>query len=218
MDTVLAKQNNEREVKTYHCTRWGMPKLDGHLTVTTERVIFHGAAQRAVTDKNTGEVTTRTTDSISEEAELKSISGISSFYGTKVNAIWLLLGLALAIGSIGGTISCAKIMRTMLVYTPDGTGYVMIMPILLLVLFFFGGIMMFTLLGFSKAFFLNIYSAQSAGTPISIGNAKTANHVLLSMAGLPTPETDVMMKELGALIIDLKTDKEEAIRMWGANA
>ena len=216
MDTVFAKQNNEREVKTYHCTKWGMPKLDGHLTVTTERVIFHGAAQKTVTDKNTGEAITRTTDSISEEAELKSISGISTFYGTKVNIIWLLLGLALAIGSIGGTVSCAKIMRTMLVYTSDGMGYAMVMPILLLIVIFFGGVLMFTLLGFGKAFFLNIYSAQSAGAPISIGNAKTANHVLLSMAGHPTPETDIMMKELGALIIDLKADKEEAYKMWAA--
>ena len=214
MDTVFAKQNNEREVKTYHCTRWGLPKLDGHLTVTTERVIFHGAATRNTTNKNTGVVTARTTDRISEEAELKNVSGISSFYGTKINWIWLLLGLALAIGGIGGSISCAQVTKQMLAYMPSEVIAGMVFSILLLILVFLGGILMFALLGFGKAFFLHVYSAQAAGTPINIGNAKTANHVLLSLAGRPTPETDTMMKELGALIIDLKTDKEEAYQEW----
>ena len=213
---ILAKQNNEREVKSYHCTRWGLPKLDGHLTVTTERVIFHGAAIKNSTNKSTGEVTARTTDSISEEAELKSVSGISTFYGTKINWIWLLLGLALTIGGIGGTVSCAQVTKQMLAYTPNEVIAGMVFVILIMIFVFLGGILMFALLGFGKAFFLNVYSSQSAGTPISIGNAKTANHVLLSLAGHPTPETDTMMKELGALIIDLKTDKEEAYREWKA--
>jgi hypothetical protein len=77
----------------------------------------------------------------------------------------------------------------------------------------FGGIILKKWL-FSKAFFLNIYSSQSAGTPISIGNTKTANAVVLSLAGLPTAETDTMMLELGALIADLKTDKEETYKAW----
>jgi hypothetical protein len=67
-----------------------------------------------------------------------------------------------------------------------------------------------------KCFFLNIYSSQSAGTPISIGNTKTANAVVLSLAGLPTDETDQMMNELGALIADLKADKEQAYEAWKA--
>jgi len=74
--------------------------------------------------------------------------------------------------------------------------------------------LIFSLAGFGRAFFLNIYSSQSAGTPISIGNADKANHVLLSLCGLPTEQTDGMMKELGALITDLKTDKEEAYKAW----
>ena len=82
-------------------------------------------------------------------------------------------------------------------------------------MYIIGGILIFCLLGFGKAFFLNIYSSQSAGTPISIGNADKANHVLLSLCGQPTEETDGMMKELGALITDLKTDKEQAYEAWG---
>jgi len=80
---------------------------------------------------------------------------------------------------------------------------------------FIGGPFMVWQLGFGKAFFLNIYSSQSAGTPISLGNADRANLVLLSLCGQPTTSTDYMMKELGALIADLKTDKEEAFRIWG---
>ena len=85
MDTILAKQNNERVVREYQCTRWAHPKLAGNLIVTTERIVFEGATERKNTDFNTGEVTTRTSDRIVEEAELKSVSGLSSFYGTKLN-------------------------------------------------------------------------------------------------------------------------------------
>ena len=76
------------------------------------------------------------------------------------------------------------------------------------------GIVMIIKLAFGKAFFLNIYSAQSAGTPISIGNTDRANVVLLSLCGMPTDQTDDMMEELGALITDLKTDREQAYEAW----
>jgi len=181
--------------------------VDGHLTLTTERVIFHGAIKTTVNGKPT--------DRIVEEAELKSISGLSCFYGTQINWIWLVVGFFMSLGALMGVIATAKLASNS--YAPTDFRIAVGIGCLLNIAAFFGGILIVALLGFGKAFFLNIYSAQSAGTPISIGNAKTANHVLLSMAGLPTPETDTMMKELGAIIIDLKTDKEEALRAWGAN-
>jgi hypothetical protein len=78
------------------------------------------------------------------------------------------------------------------------------------------GILAITELAVGKAFFLNIYSSQSAGTPITIGKADRVNHVLLSLAGLPTEQTVPMMEELGALIADLKADKEKAYEVWKA--
>jgi len=204
---ILAKQTNEREVKTYHCTRWAWPKLDGHITVTTERVIFAGAGK---TDTNG-----KSADRIVEEAELKSISGLSSFYGTKINWVWLALGLLLAFGSLMGFITSCKAL--------SGAGWMpaeMIALSVLGLLFSLGflmlGIVIVIKLAFGKAFFLNIYSAQSAGTPISLGNTDRANVVLLSLCGMPTEETDEMMEELGALITDLKADKEDAYKTWKA--
>jgi hypothetical protein len=97
---TLAKQNNERIVKSYECTRWAHPKLTGTLTVTTERVLFFGAAERNSTNFETGEVTTTITDRIVEEAELKGVSGLSSFYGHKLNLLALLAGLALIFGGL----------------------------------------------------------------------------------------------------------------------
>ena len=112
MDTILAKQNNERVVKEYQCTRWAQPKLTGNLIVTTERVIFEGAAEKKMNDFNTGEVTTSTTDRIVEEAELKSVSGLSSFYGRKLNWIWLLLGIGGILGGIMGFIASIEILSS----------------------------------------------------------------------------------------------------------
>lgn len=205
MDIVLAKQNNEREVKSYLCTAWNFPKAEGHLTVTTERIIFHGATNPAANGTPANRIV--------QEAELKSISGLSSFYGVKVNWLWILIGAALALGALMGSISLAKLAGSS--YMPTDFKVMAGFGCLLLIAMIVGSILIVVLMGFGKAFFLNIYSSQSAGTPISLGNADRANHVLLSLCGQPTATTDYMMKELGALITDLKTDKEEAFRMWG---
>ena len=206
MDTVLAKQNNEREVKTYHCTRWVLPKLDGHLTVTTERVIFHGASTPTPNGKPTNRIV--------QEVELKSISGLSSYYGTKINWIWLVVGFALLLGGLGAIGAGGELLGNS--YIPLGMqvggGLLLLAGIAAII----GSIAIVVLLAFGKAFFLNIYSAQSAGAPISIGNADRANHVLLSLCGQPTDQTDDIMKELGALITDLKADKKEALKAWGS--
>jgi hypothetical protein len=43
-----------------------------------------------------------------EEAELKSVSGLSSFYGTKLNILALLAGLVLILGGLMGFISACE--------------------------------------------------------------------------------------------------------------
>jgi hypothetical protein len=214
VDTIkLAKQNNERIVKCYKCTEWKRPKLEGFLTVTTERVIFAGASKRTKTNLATGAIVTEFPDRIVEEAELKSVSGLSSFYGTKLNILALLAGLVLIFGGLMGFISACEALSKGNWLPAEVIVFSIFGMIFAVACVIFGGIILKKWL-FSKAFFLNIYSSQSAGTPISIGNTKTANAVVLSLAGLPTAETDTMMLELGALIADLKTDKEEAYKAW----
>jgi len=206
---TLAKQNNERIVRQYKCTHWNSPKLDGYLVITTERVIFQG-----VTKTNTS--TQKPTDRIVEEAEVKSVSGLSSFYGTKFNLVWLLIGIVMMLGSLGGIAAGISTIEKAGPYMPEGVIVLAAVGIVLGIAAFIGGILFIALLAFQKAFFLNIYSSQSAGTPISIGNTSQANHVLLALCGKPTTETDQMMTDLGAMIIDLKTDKEQAYEAWKA--
>ena len=207
MNPILAKQNNERIVKQYHCTQWAYPKLDGYMTVTTERVIFAGASKPGANGKPG--------DRIVEEAELKSVSGLSSFYGTKINWIWLLIGLAVAAGSVLNFIaSCGALTKAS--WMPPEMIALNVLWLLLSLGMIIVGVVIVIKLAFGKAFFLNVYSSQSAGTPISLGNTDKANVVLLSMCGMPTDQTDDMMQELGAMITDLKTDKEQAYEVWKA--
>jgi len=208
MDIALAKQNNERIVKSYFCTRWANPKLEGYLTLTTERVVFAGVA----ISKTTG----KPTDRIVEEAELKSISGLSSFYGTKINWLAIILGALLSLGGMLSSIAAVGELSNSYLPTSVAVGMGLILIALICVVIL--GLVIILKWGFGRAFFLNIYSSQSAGTPIAIGNADRANHVLLSLCGQPTEQTDEMMLELGALITDLKTDKEEAFKAWGPKA
>jgi hypothetical protein len=126
------------------------------------------------------------------------------------------LGVLLAFGSLIGFItSCGALTKAG--WLPAEMILLTVLGLLFSLAFLILGILILAKLAVGKAFFLNIYSSQSAGTPISIGNTDRANVVLLSLCGMPTEETDGMMEELGALLIDLKTDKEEAYKAWKAS-
>lgn len=212
MDIQLAKQNNERVVKEWQCTSWGLIALYGRLAVTTERVIFYGTGGLSQ-DTTTGQYRNR----IVQEVELSGVSGINTFYGTKINWIWFVIGLLMGLGGIASSYVsiAAGIELEKLRYVPDGAEGWATFFILISLFSFIGGLCIFGALGFGKAFFLNIYASQSSPA-IALGNKDRANLVLLSLCGKPTDQTDTMMKELGALIIDLKTDKEEAYKAWCA--
>jgi len=209
MDIQLAKQNNERVVKEWQCTSWGLIALYGRLAVTTERVIFYGTGGLSQ-DQTTGQYRNR----IVQEVELSGVSGINTFYGTKINWIWFIIGLVLGFSGLtafGTAISITEKMNDLYPhYTASGgVSALGIVGMLICI----GGWIIFGALGFGKAFFLNIYANQSSPA-IALGNRDRANLVLLSLSGKPTDKTDIMMRELGALIIDLKTDKEEAYEAW----
>lgn len=64
---------------------------------------------------------------------------------------------------------------------------------------------------------LKIYSSKANGSPINLGEGATSfvgNSSIYSISCKPTPETKVMIKELGAIIIDLQTLGDHAIEKW----
>lgn len=193
----------EKEVVTYHCSRLRKPKSDGHLTVTNNRVIFHGWGSGS---------------RIVQEVDLTSISGLSTFYGSRLNRLLLFVGgislLAAALMFINPVF--AESVPDIYYYQPRLSAFEQVMNWALPILFSIIGLVCLRNC-YRRAFHLQIFSSQANGSPISVGagpNGLLGNTAALSLIAEPTNQTDAMMLELGSLIQDLKKLGDRAIPRW----
>ena len=138
-----------------------------------------------------------TTSRISKEVVLDSVSGLDCYYGMNINIPGIILGVLLALCSL------------MLF----GAGSQMIFPGLIVLAL---GVLL-VVSSFQKSFCLSVYSSKANGSPITVGTGpKTlaGNGALYTLASAPTPDTDRMLDELGALVQDLQTLGDHAIEKW----
>lgn len=137
------------------------------------------------------------TSRISKEVVLDSVSGLDCYYGLNVNVGGIILAVLLIIGGI----FCI------------GTSEELVFPGLLLL----AVAVVLLILSLRKCFFLSIYSSKANGSPISIGGGPrtlVGNGALYSLVSEPTEDTDCMMNEMGALVLDLQTLGDHAISKW----
>lgn len=193
---------DEKEVATYHCSTLSFPKCDGYLTVTNNRVVFHGWGRDS---------------RIVQEVELQTVYGLNSFYGSKFNSSWFIMGLICALAALIFFIPSAwaeAYYDYSYSYRPSYQFFTfrnMIGVIFVLL----------SLYSFSRcrrrAFFLQIYSSQAAGSPIRVGSAPSGgigSSAVFAIVAMPTQYTDDMMKELGAMIQDLKKLGDRGVERW----
>lgn len=214
-DILLTKSSTtEKVVKSYHCSKMKFPRCDGYLTVTNKRVIFHGLPRpRNAVDQfaNTPVNPNRPNLDcrIVNEVDVNSVSGISSYYGTKTSIEMLVTGIIMAVVSMIFIIS----MFSLSVSTPSS--WAVILGFLFFIPFFIG--LLLACLCQKQVFFLQIFSSQATGAPITLGEGYgnfSGTRPLYAMTGLPIPETDQMMRELGALVSDIKELGDKAIELW----
>lgn len=205
---------NEQEVKTYHCTQLRFPPCAGYLTVTNKRLIFHGFSAgfgNSIMEKvfNSSNVETGTNSRIVNEVKIDSISGLNTFYGAKINAGKFILGIALLILAIvlfatSSRVSWSTGRRSI-------SGFQVILGIVALGL----SIWQFSKT-FRRTFFCKVYSSQATGA-ISIGEGMggiIGGAATFSMSALPTAQTDLMIKELGAMILDIQALGDRGVKKW----
>ena len=197
----IVMSEGEQKVKTYHCSRLSFPSCNGYLTVTNKRVIFHGYSGGY-------SVETLPSDSnwVADEVLLDSVSGISSLYGRTVKVSQIILGIfiffiGIVVFGLGTEINNALI-------------------VLALMIIFTGILLIF--LSIKRIFSLRIFSSKANGSPIAIGEGvgnipAIGSSSVYSIIGEPTNETNKMMLELGALIIDLQTMGDLALDKWSAH-
>jgi len=222
----------EKKVRSYFCTELKFPRVSGYLTVTNKRVIFHGvdrhetwldelieAIQKPfwfIADLNGSMYKGESKSRMSTEIELSTISGISSYYGTKTNIVRLILGLLFTIVPFivyFGFRQQQSLLRNFDMHF--GLWAEVLAAGIVIAAVIFG----IWLLAFCRRqiFFLQIFSSQASGAPITIGEGignLGGTRAVCALAGNPTKHTDTMMKELGAIISDLKEMGDHAIELW----
>ena len=183
--TDMRLAENEKIVRQYQCTNIKHPRAAGYLVVTNKRMIFQGKG---------------TSSRVVKEVVLDSVSGLDCFYGMNIQLPLLILGALFALGGFY-LMNMANQLHT-------GGG-----KFLLLVLL--GAL--FIYLSLQKCFFLSVFSSKATGSPICIGGRPQnmlGNGALYSLTSRPTPDTDRMLNELGALVQDLQTLGDHAIEKW----
>lgn len=173
-------------VKTYHCSHLTLQRCDGYLTVTNRRVIFRG--------KGIG-------SRIVKEISISSITGLDTFYGTNINYILLLIGLLLILAGFNS-------LRGI-----EYNGFLGVLSTLL----GFGVGALFIKMSIKRTFKLGIYSSTAHLSPINVGLGSlglTSLMAAYTLVAAPTHQTDVMMRQLGALIMDIQSRGDFAIEAW----
>jgi len=185
----------EKKLAEYKCTQLLFPKCTGHMIVTNERLIFFG---QGVDNR------------IVNEVQIQTVTGLKSFYGRKLNTKLLLWGcvlcliaIILLISSIVGLASTPR--SSYYGYSNPISGIATAMGILGIVvsLGLAGASIVLLSFCYPKVFNLSIYAAAT-GAAIQIGEPQISGGVgstaMYAVIGRPTPETDQMMRELGAWI------------------
>ena len=175
---------NEVEIKTYFCTRFEKPFAKGYLTVTNKRVIFYSF----------GESSKRFS-----EVHINKITGVDTYYGTGHNMQYLKqLILPLILGPIAGIF--ASVVGWLIVIF--GVAYCV-------------GSYIFNR---QLQYVCNIIAEGSDSAPISIGSGVvgqlTGQGAAMAIHAIPTQQAQDMMKELGAMLLDLKNLGDHAIPLW----
>ena len=231
---ILTKSSiTEKVVKTYHCTEMIFPKCDGYLSVTNKRVVFHGLAKKADwLDVIIARMKNLFLSSIGKnrkphkendipsrvvtEVDINTVSGVSSYYGTRTNLIMLGIGILALLLPFPIYRQFRIFQSTWRSFGMQHNFGVELLAIILVILSIVIGL---GLLGYCRrqVFHLQIFSSQATGAPITIGEGYGnlgGAKVMCALIGRPTKDTDLMMTELGAMISDIKEMGDHAIELW----
>lgn len=130
---------------------------------------------------------------IAKEVVLDSVSGLDCAYGTNIHLLRLIVGIIVALVGLTGKFN------TMMKVIIIAVGVYLIVT------------------SFRKTFMLKIYSSKASSSPISIGEGirtLLGNEAMYTLVSEPTPDTDRMLNELGAMVQDLQTLGDYAVTKW----
>lgn len=184
---------NEIKIKTYHCTTLKKPRGEGYITVTNKRIVFHGYGGSS---------------KLTSEVHIETVTGISTYFGRGLNILFLILGIL-------ASLACLFFLSNERgIFSGYAESWVVILTFITL-----GLAIWFFCLCRQASYNLAIFSSGANGTPIilgdgSFGSMLTRQGALLTVSADPTSESEILMNELGAIVLDLKSMGDHAIKKW----
>lgn len=191
LPAIVTLADGEEVVKEYACTQLKRPKCQGTLSVTNKRIIFHGKGR---------------TSRIQKEVPIKLVSGLDTYYGINFDFVKIILGIIILFVGI-------YIFRITAQFQQYSSDNFLFFYACLIIAF---GIFLIWL-GIQPCFILSLYATGTDGMPIQIGTppiSSIGNGALYSLKAVKSSETDLMMKELGAMVEELQTMGDMAIEKW----
>jgi hypothetical protein len=178
-------------IRNYHAAQLLSPKCDCYLTITNLRAIVSGLYESLLGDNS----------AIFQQVNIAGISGVNSGFSVVTDWLRVLIFVALEIAVV--TIADSWL---------SGFEFFKNHPIGAL---FFLGILVAGTVAFCtrRQFVLELF-APAASTPIRLGEGYGAKSGLLALAGEPGANAGSIIEEVGAMIEDLKTNGEEAVKRW----
>jgi hypothetical protein len=193
--------------KTYHVAMLRRRSLgEGILYVTDSRVVFYAFAKGRGAQRASRLV---------QQTKLEDITGLSSYVSRRISLFLVILAFWLGLGAIGAILANRLLLAFFLVALTAGCVAVM-------------------LLSKRGRVGVVIHSRESDTSPISFGNVDRGligslidafSRPFLSLFGIftafdvtvgrPGPDSDQVIDELGALLLDLQTRGTEAGSHWG---
>lgn len=184
INTVLSE--GEVVIKRYNCA--DVKGAKGYLTVTNKRLLFNASGGGS---------------SLSQEVTLSSVSGLTCYRGTNVSMPMVVIG---AILTVLGIFTMAGSSNSMVSSIGSTIGFIFITIGVLLIY-----------LNIKTAFMIAVYAKDVQISPIVVGEGPRSfigNSALFAIASAPTPDTEIMLNELGALVQDLQSMGDLAIEKW----
>lgn len=132
------------------------------------------------------------------ETPIDQVAGIRTYYNTAINIALMVIGSIITLLGIGFLPEARK----MMVYF---WWLVLIVGVVLI------------LLSLRRAYQLVVYSAASSNEAIHIGTGPVGhvlNNASYTLSAAPTPDTERMLREIGALIQDVQQMGDGAIKKW----
>lgn len=192
----------EQSVKAYQCTEFKSKFYGisgkGYLEVTNKRLLFQTPGQNA-----------RGWVGIHNEVAISEVSDIKMYKGYTTSLLKLILGL------IGALLGALIIRAGISAFTSDGVGT-------------FFGLAVFAYLAYlaynwakNDAFSIIINTRQGEAVVALAGESPFSKGGFTSSKSLisnkPSIDTDTMIREIGAVILDVQTLGDYAIQKWNPN-